>query len=76
MIPLSWGRHRRRVNPGDPAPFPEELADRAIRMFNFVGDTVLDPFVETGTIVVAAAKAGPAGRFYSPKHDLHLRQSL
>jgi DNA modification methylase len=41
-----------------PAPFPEELANRLIRMFSFVGDTVLDPFVGTGTTMVAAARAG------------------
>jgi len=41
-----------------PAPFPEELADRLIRMFSFVNDTVLDPFVGTGTTIVAAAQAG------------------
>ncbi len=41
-----------------PAPFPLDLADRLIRMFSFVGDTVLDPFMGTGTTTVAAAKAG------------------
>jgi DNA modification methylase len=41
-----------------PAPFPEELANRLIHMFSFVGDTVLDPFVGTGTTMVAAARAG------------------
>jgi len=41
-----------------PAPFPVELAERLIRMFSFVGDTVLDPFLGTGTTAVAAAKAG------------------
>ena len=41
-----------------PAPYPLELADRLIRMFSFVGDTVLDPFLGTGTTTVAAAKAG------------------
>lgn len=41
-----------------PAPFPLELADRLIRMFSFVGDTVLDPFVGTGTTCVAAARHG------------------
>ncbi len=41
-----------------PAPFPIELADRLVRMFSFVGDTVLDPFVGTGTTLVAAARAG------------------
>ncbi len=41
-----------------PAPYPLELAERLIRMFSFVGDTVLDPFVGTGTTMVAAAKWG------------------
>lgn len=40
-----------------PAPFPLELADRLIRMFSFVGDTVLDPFAGTGTTALAALKA-------------------
>jgi len=41
-----------------PAPFPLELAERLIRMFSFVGDIVLDPFLGTGTTAVAAAKTG------------------
>ena len=41
-----------------PAPFPLDLADRLVRMFSFAGDTVLDPFVGTGTTLVAAAAAG------------------
>lgn len=41
-----------------PAPFPLGLAERLIRMFSFVGDIVLDPFLGTGTTAVAAAKWG------------------
>jgi DNA modification methylase len=41
-----------------PAPFPLELAERLIRMFSFVGDTVLDPFMGTGTTNIAAARWG------------------
>jgi DNA modification methylase len=41
-----------------PAPFPLELASRLIRMFSFVGDLVLDPFVGTGTTSLAAATTG------------------
>ena len=40
-----------------PAPFPEELAYRLVRMFSFVGDTVLDPFMGTGTTLLAAARS-------------------
>lgn len=41
-----------------PAPFPTEIAERLIRMFSFVGDVVLDPFMGTATTNVAAAKWG------------------
>lgn len=41
-----------------PAPYPVELAERLVRMFSFVGDRVLDPFMGTGTTNVAAAKWG------------------
>jgi DNA modification methylase len=41
-----------------PAPYPLQFAERLIRMFSFVGDTVLDPFMGTGTTNVAAAKWG------------------
>ncbi len=34
-----------------------EFADRLVRMFSFVGDTVLDPFAGTGTTLLAAAEA-------------------
>jgi modification methylase len=41
-----------------PAPYPLQLAERLIRMFSFVGDTIFDPFMGTGTTNVAAAKWG------------------
>ena len=41
-----------------PAPYPEALATRLVRMFSFVGDTVLDPFMGTGTTTIAAATWG------------------
>ena len=41
-----------------PAPYPVDLAIRLIRMFSFVGDTVLDPFLGSGTTAVAAAGCG------------------
>src|SRR3989304_248976 len=41
-----------------PAPYPLELAERLIRMFSFVGDTVLDPFMGTASTNVAAGRCG------------------
>jgi len=36
------------------AMFPEELPKRLIKMFSFIGDTVLDPFIGSGTTSLAA----------------------
>jgi len=41
-----------------PAPFPTEIAYRLVRMFSFVEDTVLDPFLGTGSSTLAAIQAG------------------
>jgi len=41
-----------------PAPFPLALAERLVRMFSFVGDTVLDSFMGTGTTNLAASRWG------------------
>lgn len=38
------------------AMFPEELPKRLIKMFSFAGDTVLDPFLGSGTTCLAARK--------------------
>lgn len=43
---------------GHPAPFPLELANRLVKMFSFVGDTVLDPFCGSGTTMLAAMNTG------------------
>lgn len=39
---------------GHIAMFPEELPRRLIKMFSFVGDTILDPFLGSGTTSLAA----------------------
>lgn len=46
----------RRV--GHPAPFPVELARRVIRLYSYVEDVVLDPFMGSGTTCVAARQTG------------------
>lgn len=44
-----------RKNKEHPAPFPLELPKRCIKLFSYVGDVVLDPFLGSGTTLVAAA---------------------
>jgi modification methylase len=41
-----------------PAPYPVALAERLIRMFSFIGDTILDPFSGTGSTTLAAMNCG------------------
>lgn len=43
---------------GHPAPFPLQLANRLVKMFSFVGDTVLDPFCGSGTTMLASINSG------------------
>ena len=43
---------------GHPAPFPVALAARAISLYSYRNDVVLDPFVGSGTTCVAAAQLG------------------
>ena len=42
------------VNDKHAAAYPYELPERLIKMFTYVGDTVLDPFVGSGTTIKAA----------------------
>lgn len=43
---------------GHPAPFPVELAKRVIKLYSYVEDVVLDPFMGSGTTCVAARQTG------------------
>jgi len=43
---------------GHPAPFPEELPRRLIKLYTYPGDVVLDPFAGSGTTLVVAKKLG------------------
>lgn len=46
---------------GHPAPFPVELPKRCIKLFSFVGDTVLDPFMGSGTTLIACVETQRVG---------------
>jgi site-specific DNA-methyltransferase (adenine-specific) len=51
----------RKKKTGHPAPFPVELPLRCMKLFSFVGDTVLDPFMGSGSTLVAAARSSRKG---------------
>ena len=46
------------VNRGHPAHFPIELPRRCIRLHSFEKDTILDPFMGSGTTGIACAQTG------------------
>lgn len=46
---------------GHPAPFPIELPRRCIKLFSFIGDTVLDPFLGSGSTLIASSLHGRKG---------------
>ncbi len=52
----------RRVN--HPAPFPVQLPERLIQLYTFEGDVVLDPFMGSGSTLVAAVCTGRRGVGY------------
>ncbi len=46
---------------GHPAPFPVELPHRLIDLYTYKGDIVVDPFMGSGSTLVAAARRGRIG---------------
>jgi len=53
------GESKKRI--GHPAPFPVELPRRCIKLFSFVGDTVLDPFLGSGSTLIACVLTNRKG---------------
>lgn len=60
------------------APFPEELPKRLIKMFSFIGDTVLDPFLGSGTTSLAALRflRNSIGYEINEQYLSHIKQRL
>lgn len=52
-----------------PAPFPDELPRRIMRMFTFSGDTVLDPFMGSGTTMKVAEEMNRSSIGYEVGFD-------
>jgi site-specific DNA-methyltransferase (adenine-specific) len=44
-----------------PSPYPVELPKRCIKLFSFVGDVILDPFLGSGTTLIACLLTGRKG---------------
>ncbi len=64
MKPETSGSNRKHA-----APFPLELPERFIRAYSFVGERVLDPFLGSGTTLLAAALHGRDGIGYDINAD-------
>ena len=67
-----WDFRGERQNHAETAPFPDELPYRLIRMFSCLGDTVLDPFLGTGTTLKIARSLGRKGIGYEINPSLKL----
>ena len=46
---------------GHPSPFPVELPRRCIKLFSYVGDTVLAPFLGSGITLIACLETNRVG---------------
>jgi len=64
-----WNFAGEKQNSGHIAMFPEELPRRLIKMFSFVGENILDPFLGSGTTSKVARELGRNSIGYEIKKD-------
>jgi site-specific DNA-methyltransferase (adenine-specific) len=53
------GESKKKI--GHPSPFPVELPYRCIKLFSFIQDTVLDPFLGSGSTLIACIQTDRKG---------------
>ncbi|HAX62226.1 MAG TPA: DNA methylase [Elusimicrobia bacterium] len=67
---------------GHPAMFPEELVDRALKLFSYKNDIILDPFNGAGTTTIVAKKLGrkyigiDISKEYCKKAETRIKQNI
>jgi DNA modification methylase len=71
FIPSVWTIPAEWESKGHPNVFPEELARRVIKMYSFVGETVLDPFLGSGTTIKVARELDREGIGYEREDGLY-----
>ena len=73
-----WMINRNHQNDGHPAIYPEELVSRLVKMFSYEGDTVLDPFLGSGTTVKVARELNREAVGYErePQYKAVIMQKL
>lgn len=73
-IPSVWEIRQVWKSEGHPNVFPDELPLRVIKMFSFVGETVLDPFLGSGSTVKIAKELGRDAVGY--ERDLRYKETI
>lgn len=53
------GESKKRI--GHPAPYPVELPKRCIKLFSYTNNTILDPFLGSGTTLIACVESKRKG---------------
>lgn len=53
------GESKKKI--GHPTPFPVELPRRCIKLFSYITDTILDPFLGSGTTLMACLETNRKG---------------